>query len=150
MAASERGLYVVIDPYGVHPAAWTTQPRGATAQSYADALLAGARLPRRRVHTRDVALLVRLLRRVAEAASNPDAARGVLTGIAFAEVQRDGTVRPLELRADGTLHPESALLRGVFEDERERYDAALDAPRAATPTAPSQILHDAGPEPEAL
>lgn len=90
--------------------------------------------------------VMRVLRRVAE--SKDSAERWFLDRVRFVDVTGDGEI-PMKLSADGTLDPEPSMLRAIWEEERERYDAALDkSDDSRRPSASSGIVHDAGPEPE--
>ncbi len=146
MPKRAKGVGVIIDAHGVHPSRWSTPRVGESPRDYADRVFGWLERGFRFVRTRDAAFVVRLLSKVAE--SSRECSGWASSLLDFYEVRRDGTMVALELLPDGTLHPEPALLRGVFEDERDRYDAALDLVKPRPERSPSEIVHDRGPEPE--
>ncbi len=121
------------------------------SRQFADEAIARAQSPeckgnRVEVFTICPVFVLRILRRVAE--SRGDAERWFLDRVRFVEV-KGGEEIPLKLSADGTLDPEPAMLSAIWEEARERYDAALDKhDNACRPLAPSGIVHDVGTEPE--
>lgn len=145
----DTGLHVLMDPFGVHSSPWWKPAHGTCARDQAASLLRDAERLWRQVHTRDAALVVRLLRLIVEGNVQHVEHEGWAAAfVTFSEVQPDGTALPLELRRDGTLHPEPSLLRELFDDERGRYDAAIDLVTPRLDRQPSGIVHDDGPEPE--